>query len=60
MAIIIDENKGLFTIHTKGTTYQFKADERKRLIHTYYGARIDDCDLYPVTRPRRWPAGGWK
>jgi alpha-galactosidase len=37
--------KGLFTLHTKHTTYQMKADAHGVLLHTYYGPRVEDCDL---------------
>ncbi|MCR5452953.1 MAG: alpha-galactosidase [Lachnospiraceae bacterium] len=46
MAINISENGRLFNLHTKNTTYQFKADKYDYLIHTYYGDLIDDTDLY--------------
>ncbi|MCI9122078.1 MAG: alpha-galactosidase [Oscillibacter sp.] len=38
-------DKGLFTLHTKHTTYQMKADRHKVLLHTYYGPRISGGDL---------------
>lgn len=37
MAIVINENEKIFSIHTKNTTYQMKADEYGFLIHLYYG-----------------------
>ena len=46
MAITIQEESKLFSIHTRTTTYQFKADENGYLVHTYYGSRIEDDDLY--------------
>ena len=45
MAIIIDEKNKLFTLHTRNTTYQMKADSFGTLLHTYYGKRIDDSDM---------------
>lgn len=45
MAVSIDRENRIFTLHTKNTSYQMKADEMDVLIHTYYGARIDDSDL---------------
>ena len=44
MAIIIDKNQRLFTLHTKYTTYQMKADEWDTLLHLYYGQRTDNSD----------------
>ncbi len=38
-------DKGLFTLHTKNTTYQMKANEYGVLLHTYYGPRISSGDL---------------
>ena len=40
----ITVNNNLFTIHTKNTTYQMKADDKGFLLHTYYGKRTDDTD----------------
>ena len=36
----------IFTLHTKNSTYQMKVDEQNMLIHTYYGNRTDDTDLF--------------
>ena len=44
MAIVIDAEKRLFTLHTKRTTYQMKADSLGTLLHLYYGERTDDSD----------------
>ena len=43
--IILDQENRLFTLHTANTTYQIKADRYNVLLHTYYGPRIDNCDL---------------
>ncbi|NCE65763.1 alpha-galactosidase [Pseudoflavonifractor sp. 524-17] len=43
--IICDETNLLFTLHTKNTTYQMKADSYRVLLHTYYGPRISGGDL---------------
>lgn len=40
MAIIFQEEKKIFTLHTKQTTYQFKVDCYGFLIHLYYGKKI--------------------
>lgn len=45
MAIIIDNEKQLFTLHTKNSTYQMKVGLYGVLLHTYYGARVDGQDL---------------
>ena len=45
MAIHIDQNNRIFTLHTLRTTYQMKVEDTGILLHTYYGARTDDCDL---------------
>ncbi len=44
MSIVIDAEKRLFTLHTKNTTYQMKADSLGTLLHVYYGKRTDDSD----------------
>ncbi len=46
MAIVIDEASGRIDLHTSHSTYQMKIDDKRNLIHTYYGSRIGDCDLY--------------
>lgn len=45
MAIIINGEGNLFTLHTNNSTYQMKVDEQGMLIHTYYGSRIDETDM---------------
>lgn len=44
MAIAADEKNRIFTLHTKNTTYQMKADFLGTLLHTYYGERTDESD----------------
>ncbi|MDO5298117.1 MAG: alpha-galactosidase [Clostridia bacterium] len=46
--IIFDNN--VFTLHTRRTTYQMKADAYRVLVHTYYGARIGGGDLSYLIR----------
>ena len=46
MPIQFDSETGIFQIDTKNTSYQMKVDDKKNLIHTYYGAKIDADDLY--------------
>ncbi len=43
--ILCDEKNLLFTLQTKNTTYQLKADRYNMLLHTYYGPRIAGGDL---------------
>ncbi|MCI9679327.1 MAG: alpha-galactosidase [Oscillospiraceae bacterium] len=43
--IVLDQENRIFTLHTKHTTYQIKADQYDVLLHTYYGPRIDGADL---------------
>ena len=40
MAIIIKDN--VFTLQTKNSTYQMKADSKGVLLHTYYGKKTDE------------------
>ena len=42
MAIIIKDN--VFTLQTKNSTYQMKADSKGVLLHTYYGKKTDETD----------------
>ena len=50
MAIIVDENKQLFTIHTKTSTYQMKVSEYGHLLHIYYGNKLEHMDLSYLVR----------
>ena len=40
MAIIYNEEKRIFTLHTKHSTYQMKVDDYQYLLHLYYGKTI--------------------
>lgn len=44
MAIIIDEQRRIFTLQTKYSTYQIKADAQDVLLHMYYGEKTDNSD----------------
>ena len=44
MSIIIDKENRLFTLHTRSSTYQMKADRWGTLLHLYYGERTDSSD----------------
>ncbi len=46
--IVLDQENRIFTLHTRNTTYQMKADQYNVLLHTYYGSRIDNYDLSGV------------
>ena len=43
--IVLDQENKLFTLHTRNTTYQMKADQYRVLLHTYYGPRLRGGDL---------------
>lgn len=45
MAILINDDKKLFTLQTRNSTYQMKVGEFGYLYHLYYGKRIDHQDL---------------
>ena len=46
MAIAVNEK--VFTLCTKNSMYQMKADEHGVLLHTYYGKRTEQMDFsYP-------------
>ena len=49
MAITVQENGRLFTIDTKNTTYQMKADRYGVLLHLYYGRRTAGSMEYLLT-----------
>lgn len=46
MPITWNDSKKIFYITTKSSTYQMKVDPYNYLVHTYYGSRIDDTDMY--------------
>ena len=37
MAVIYNQEKRIFSLQTKNTTYQMKADQLGYLLHLYYG-----------------------
>lgn len=51
MSIIIDKENRLFTLHTRSSTYQMKADRWDTLLHLYYGERTDSSDKSSGSRP---------
>ena len=42
--ISYDKENGLFSLHTKNTTYQMKVWDYNVLLHTYYGPRLEGED----------------
>ncbi len=48
---MIHVEQNVFTLHTRRTTYQCKADGHGVLLHTYYGPRVGDDDLSYLIRP---------
>lgn len=57
MAIIFQEEKRIFTLHTKRTTYQFQADSYGFLLHLYYGKRTEGNMDYLLTYADRGFSG---
>ena len=49
MAILINEEKKLFTLNTKNTTYQMKVIDYGYLAHLYYGKKMDGDMSYVIT-----------
>lgn len=49
MAIIYNEDSKSFTLHTKRSTYQMKADKYGVLLHLYYGRKIHADMEYMIT-----------
>ena len=43
--IVFNKENRVFTLHTRNTTYQMKADWHNILLHTYYGPRVSGGDL---------------
>lgn len=57
MAIIYDEEKKLFSLNTKNTTYQMKVDKFGFLLHTYYGNKIQGDASYMIVNQDRGFSG---
>jgi len=49
MAILFQEEKKIFTLQTKQTTYQMKVDDFGFLLHLYYGAKLSGDMDYLLT-----------
>ena len=54
MAIIYNEQAKTYTIETKNTTYQMKINPFGVLLHTYYGRKIENDDLYYTAFSDMW------
>ena len=50
MAIVYNEDKKTFSLHTAKTTYQLKVGNLNYVKHLYYGAKIRDEDLIWLVR----------
>ena len=50
MAIAVNEK--VFTLCTKNSMYQMKADEQGVLLHTYYGKRTEQMDFSYLIQKR--------
>ena len=50
MAIVYNETKKTFSLHTAKTTYQLKVGNLNYVKHLYYGATIRDEDLVYLIR----------
>ena len=48
MPILYNNQDKTITLQTKNTTYQMKIDAYNVLLHTYYGAKIQEQDLSPL------------
>ena len=57
MAILINEEKKLFTLNTKNTTYQMKVIDYGYLAHLYYGKKMDGDMSYVITHYDRGFSG---
>ena len=49
MAIIIEKEKKLITLHTRNTTYQMMIGKLGHLLHLYYGKRLEGDMSYLLT-----------
>ena len=59
MAILINEEKKLFTLQTQHATYQMKVGPYGYLLHLYYGAKVaDDEDLSAFVTPVEYSFSG--
>lgn len=57
MSILFEEDKKIFTLHTKDATYQMKVDQYGFLLHLYFGRRTKGTMDYLVTYADRGFSG---
>ncbi|MFR7475313.1 alpha-galactosidase [Frisingicoccus sp.] len=57
MAILFDNNKNIFTLHTDNSTYQMQVDKYGFLLHLYYGRRTEGTMEYVLTYADRGFSG---
>lgn len=57
MIILFDEEKRLFHLKTRKSSYQIKISELGHLLHVYYGASVDDDMSYLIDRQDRGFSG---
>lgn len=51
MAIRFDKHLNLYTLQTDESTYQMKVDDHGTLLHTYFGAPVDETDFSYLIMP---------
>ena len=49
MAVVYNEMKRIFSLHTRNSTYQIKADRYGYLLHLYYGKKISADIIFSLT-----------
>ncbi len=49
MAIEYNKEKGIFTLHTRNSTYQMQIDRLGHLLHLYYGSKVESTIDYLLT-----------
>lgn len=49
MAVVYNEEKRIFTLHTARTSYQMMIDPYGNLLHLYYGPKLPDTAEYRLT-----------
>ena len=57
MAILFNNDKNIFTLHTDNSTYQMQADKYGFLLHLYYGRRTEGYMDYLLTYADRGFSG---
>lgn len=57
MAILIDNDKNIFTLHTDNSTYQMQVDKYGFLLHLYYGRKTKGTMDYLLTYADRGFSG---